>query len=45
VIFVVNSENASQEGKKFQFRDTHILLAGVRRYAPDPISGTLEENP
>ena len=28
----------SQEGKNFQYRDTHILLAGVRGYTPDPVS-------
>src|SRR5262249_37550804 len=36
-----NSETpkmSGQEGKNFQFRDTHILLAGARPYAPDPVS-------
>jgi hypothetical protein len=31
-----------QEGKNFEFRDTHILLAGAQPYAPDPILGLPE---
>jgi hypothetical protein len=31
------SKKPNQEAKNFQYRDTHILLAGVRGYAPDPV--------